>query len=65
MLSTNILSKMITLKFFPPFKLGGVIAEVNLAEHSTVITFSDYHEGAATFLLINHTKSDPVQYNQR
>lgn len=46
-------------------ELGGVIAEVNLAEHSTVITFSDYHEGAATFLLINHTKSDPVQYNQR
>ncbi|NP_001094445.2 intermembrane lipid transfer protein VPS13A [Rattus norvegicus] len=45
-------------------ELGGVIAEVNLAEHSTVITFSDYHEGAATFLLINHTKSDPVQYNQ-
>ncbi|EDM12966.1 rCG47395, isoform CRA_a [Rattus norvegicus] len=45
-------------------QLGGVIAEVNLAEHSTVITFSDYHEGAATFLLINHTKSDPVQYNQ-
>ncbi|XP_031245704.1 vacuolar protein sorting-associated protein 13A isoform X2 [Mastomys coucha] len=45
-------------------ELGGIIAEVNLAEHSTVITFSDYHDGAATFLLINHTKSDPVQYNQ-
>uniref|UniRef100_A0A8C6HGY3 Vacuolar protein sorting 13A n=1 Tax=Mus spicilegus TaxID=10103 RepID=A0A8C6HGY3_MUSSI len=45
-------------------ELGGIIAEVNLAEHSTVITFSDYHDGAATFLLINHTKNDPVQYNQ-
>ncbi|GAB5579713.1 vacuolar protein sorting-associated protein 13A isoform X1 [Prionailurus iriomotensis] len=45
-------------------QLGGVIAEVNLAEHSTVIRFSDYHDGAATFLLINHTKSDIVQYNQ-
>uniref|UniRef100_A0A8C0LLS3 Vacuolar protein sorting 13 homolog A n=1 Tax=Canis lupus dingo TaxID=286419 RepID=A0A8C0LLS3_CANLU len=45
-------------------ELGGIIAEVNLAEHSTVITFSDYHDGAATFLLINHTKSDIVQYNQ-
>ncbi|XP_040305188.1 intermembrane lipid transfer protein VPS13A [Herpailurus yagouaroundi] len=45
-------------------ELGGVIAEVNLAEHSTVIRFSDYHDGAATFLLINHTKSDIVQYNQ-
>uniref|UniRef100_A0A2K6GA73 Vacuolar protein sorting 13 homolog A n=1 Tax=Propithecus coquereli TaxID=379532 RepID=A0A2K6GA73_PROCO len=39
-------------------KLGGIIAEVNLAEHSTVITFSDYHDGAATFLLINHTRND-------
>uniref|UniRef100_A0A8C5VNQ9 Vacuolar protein sorting 13 homolog A n=1 Tax=Microcebus murinus TaxID=30608 RepID=A0A8C5VNQ9_MICMU len=45
-------------------KLGGIIAEVNLAEHSTVITFSDYHDGAATFLLINHTKNDLVQYKQ-
>ncbi|XP_051002167.1 intermembrane lipid transfer protein VPS13A [Acomys russatus] len=45
-------------------ELGGIIAEVNMAEHSTVITFSNYHDGAATFLLINHTKSDPVQYKQ-
>lgn len=45
-------------------ELGGIIAEVNLAEHSTVITFSDYHDGAATFLLINHTKNDLVQYKQ-
>ncbi|KAM7329987.1 hypothetical protein ACRRTK_011600 [Alexandromys fortis] len=46
------------------YQLGGIIAEVNLAEHSTVITFSDYHDGAATFLLINHTKNDLVQYKQ-
>uniref|UniRef100_H0X048 Vacuolar protein sorting 13 homolog A n=2 Tax=Otolemur garnettii TaxID=30611 RepID=H0X048_OTOGA len=45
-------------------ELGGIIAEVNLAEHSTVITFSDYHDGAATFLLINHTRNDLVQYMQ-
>ncbi|XP_004383340.1 intermembrane lipid transfer protein VPS13A isoform X1 [Trichechus manatus latirostris] len=45
-------------------ELGGIIAEVNLAEHSTVITFSDYHDGAATFLLINHTKDDLVEYKQ-
>uniref|UniRef100_A0A8C5ZJ41 Vacuolar protein sorting 13 homolog A n=1 Tax=Marmota marmota marmota TaxID=9994 RepID=A0A8C5ZJ41_MARMA len=45
-------------------ELGGIIAEVNLAEHSTIITFSDYHDGAATFLLINHTKNDLVQYQQ-
>ncbi|XP_039701227.1 intermembrane lipid transfer protein VPS13A isoform X3 [Pteropus medius] len=45
-------------------ELGGIIAEVNLAEHSTVITFSDYHDGAATFLLINHTKNDIIEYKQ-
>ncbi|XP_012892518.1 PREDICTED: vacuolar protein sorting-associated protein 13A-like, partial [Dipodomys ordii] len=45
-------------------ELGGIIAEVNLAEHSTVVTFSDYHDGAATFLLINHTRNDVVQYRQ-
>uniref|UniRef100_A0A671EWW7 Vacuolar protein sorting 13 homolog A n=1 Tax=Rhinolophus ferrumequinum TaxID=59479 RepID=A0A671EWW7_RHIFE len=45
-------------------ELGGIIAVVNLAEHSTVITFSDYHDGAATFLLINHTKNDIVEYKQ-
>ncbi|KAM6169962.1 intermembrane lipid transfer protein VPS13A [Rhynchocyon petersi] len=45
-------------------ELGGIIAEVHLAEHSTVITFSDYHDGAATFLLINHTKDELVEYKQ-
>ncbi|KAM8801927.1 intermembrane lipid transfer protein VPS13A isoform 1-T1 [Rhynchonycteris naso] len=45
-------------------QLGGVIAEVSLAEHSTAIRFSDYHDGAATFLLINHTKDDIVEYKQ-
>uniref|UniRef100_A0A2K5EP98 Vacuolar protein sorting 13 homolog A n=1 Tax=Aotus nancymaae TaxID=37293 RepID=A0A2K5EP98_AOTNA len=45
-------------------ELGGIIAEVNLAEHSTVITFLDYHDGAATFLLINHTKNELIQYHQ-
>ncbi|KAM7093260.1 intermembrane lipid transfer protein VPS13A isoform 6-T6 [Molossus nigricans] len=45
-------------------ELGGIIAEVNLAEHSTVIRFSDYHDGAATFLLINHTTNDIVEYKQ-
>ncbi|KAG8519832.1 Vacuolar protein sorting-associated protein 13A, partial [Galemys pyrenaicus] len=45
-------------------ELGGIIAEVNLAEHSTVIKFSDYHDGAATFLLINHTKNEIIHYKQ-
>uniref|UniRef100_A0A8C0XIW0 Vacuolar protein sorting 13 homolog C n=1 Tax=Castor canadensis TaxID=51338 RepID=A0A8C0XIW0_CASCN len=28
---------------------GGILVDVNTAEHSTVITFSDYHEGSAPF----------------
>uniref|UniRef100_A0A4W3I075 Vacuolar protein sorting 13 homolog A n=1 Tax=Callorhinchus milii TaxID=7868 RepID=A0A4W3I075_CALMI len=43
---------------------GGIIVDVHLAEHSTVITFSDYHEGAATFLIINHTSTETIEYHQ-
>lgn len=39
--------------------------DVNLTEHSTVITFSDYHDGAAPFLLINHTEEEIIEYGQR
>ena len=39
--------------------------DVNLTEHSTVITFSNYHDGAAPFLLINHTKEEIIEYGQR
>ncbi|XP_074850841.1 intermembrane lipid transfer protein VPS13A isoform X2 [Carettochelys insculpta] len=45
-------------------KLGGIIVDVNLTEHSTVITLSDYHDGAAPFLLINHTKEEVIEYGQ-
>ncbi|TRY91754.1 hypothetical protein DNTS_026184, partial [Danionella cerebrum] len=45
-------------------RLGGIIIEVNLMEHSTVICFSDYHDGAAPFLLINHTREETLQYHQ-
>ncbi|KAJ1206563.1 hypothetical protein NDU88_001966 [Pleurodeles waltl] len=45
-------------------KLGGILVDVNLAEHSTVITFSDYYPGAAPFLLINHTKEEIVEFKQ-
>uniref|UniRef100_A0A4W3I3M5 Vacuolar protein sorting 13 homolog A n=1 Tax=Callorhinchus milii TaxID=7868 RepID=A0A4W3I3M5_CALMI len=45
-------------------KFGGIIVDVHLAEHSTVITFSDYHEGAATFLIINHTSTETIEYHQ-
>uniref|UniRef100_A0A674HRN0 Vacuolar protein sorting 13 homolog A n=1 Tax=Taeniopygia guttata TaxID=59729 RepID=A0A674HRN0_TAEGU len=45
-------------------KLGGIAVDVNLTEHSTVITFSNYHDGAAPFLLINHTKEEIIEYGQ-
>uniref|UniRef100_A0A8B9CKP7 Vacuolar protein sorting 13 homolog A n=1 Tax=Anser brachyrhynchus TaxID=132585 RepID=A0A8B9CKP7_9AVES len=45
-------------------KLGGIIVDVNLTEHSTVITFSNYHDGAAPFLLINHTEEEIIEYGQ-
>ncbi|XP_068961725.1 intermembrane lipid transfer protein VPS13A isoform X2 [Petaurus breviceps papuanus] len=45
-------------------KLGGIIVQVNIAEHSIIITFMDYHDGSATFLLINHTKDEIVEYKQ-
>ncbi|NXU47151.1 VP13A protein, partial [Turnix velox] len=45
-------------------KLGGITVDVNLSEHSTVITFSNYHDGAAPFLLINHTREEIIEYGQ-
>ncbi|XP_043819430.1 vacuolar protein sorting-associated protein 13A isoform X1 [Dromiciops gliroides] len=45
-------------------ELGGIIVQVHMAEHSTIITFMDYHDGSATFLLINHTKDEMVEYKQ-
>ncbi|KAJ8413943.1 hypothetical protein AAFF_G00065410 [Aldrovandia affinis] len=44
--------------------LGGIIVDVNMMEHSTVIRFSDYHEGAAPFLIINHTKDQTLEFHQ-
>ncbi|XP_069786597.1 intermembrane lipid transfer protein VPS13A isoform X2 [Narcine bancroftii] len=45
-------------------KFGGIIVDVHLAEHSTLVTFKDYHEGAAPFLIINHTDSSTIEYHQ-
>ncbi|MBN3297858.1 VP13A protein, partial [Amia calva] len=45
-------------------KVGGVIVDVNLTEHSTTIRFSDYHDGAAPFLIINHTKDEVLEFYQ-
>uniref|UniRef100_A0A8C5MNH3 Vacuolar protein sorting 13 homolog A n=1 Tax=Leptobrachium leishanense TaxID=445787 RepID=A0A8C5MNH3_9ANUR len=45
-------------------KLGALLADVTLREHSTVVTFSNYHKGAAPFLLINHTNSETIEFFQ-
>ncbi|XP_060787336.1 vacuolar protein sorting-associated protein 13A isoform X2 [Neoarius graeffei] len=44
--------------------LGGIIVDVNVTEHSAVIRFSDYHDGAAPFLIINHTKDNTLEFHQ-
>ncbi|XP_067454112.1 intermembrane lipid transfer protein VPS13C isoform X1 [Thunnus thynnus] len=43
---------------------GGIIVDVNIADHSTVISFSDYYEGAAPALLLNHTPWVTISYRQ-
>ncbi|XP_062998550.1 intermembrane lipid transfer protein VPS13C isoform X2 [Elgaria multicarinata webbii] len=42
----------------------GILVDVNVSEHSTVITFSNYHEGAAPALIINHTPWVALKYKQ-
>ncbi|KAM4575849.1 intermembrane lipid transfer protein VPS13A isoform 2-T2 [Odontesthes bonariensis] len=44
--------------------VGGLIVDVNLSEHSATIRFSEYHDGAAPFLIINHTKDQILQFHQ-
>ncbi|TNN62598.1 Vacuolar protein sorting-associated protein 13A [Liparis tanakae] len=44
--------------------VGGIAVDVNLSEHSATIRFSEYHEGAAPFLIINHTKDQTLQLYQ-
>ncbi|KAM9860925.1 intermembrane lipid transfer protein VPS13C [Aulostomus maculatus] len=43
---------------------GGIIVEVNMSDHSTVISFSDYYDGAAPALLLNHTPWVTISYRQ-
>uniref|UniRef100_A0A7N6B5Q5 Vacuolar protein sorting 13 homolog A n=1 Tax=Anabas testudineus TaxID=64144 RepID=A0A7N6B5Q5_ANATE len=42
--------------------MGGIIVDVNLSEHSATIRFSEYHDGAAPFFIINHTKNQTLQF---
>ncbi|XP_059386006.1 intermembrane lipid transfer protein VPS13C isoform X3 [Carassius carassius] len=44
---------------------GGVIVDVNLSDHSTVISFTDYYDGSAPALVINHTAAAIVSFLQR
>ncbi|KAM6931036.1 intermembrane lipid transfer protein VPS13A [Xenentodon cancila] len=44
--------------------VGGIIVDVNLSEHSATIKFSEYHDGAAPFLIINHTKEQTLLFYQ-
>ncbi|XP_048360331.1 intermembrane lipid transfer protein VPS13A [Sphaerodactylus townsendi] len=44
-------------------QLGGITVDITLSDHSTSITFSDYHDGAAPFLIINHTR-EMIEYGQ-
>uniref|UniRef100_A0A4W6CNZ5 Vacuolar protein sorting 13 homolog C n=1 Tax=Lates calcarifer TaxID=8187 RepID=A0A4W6CNZ5_LATCA len=43
---------------------GGIIVDVNISDHSTVISFSDYYDGAAPALLLNHTPWVTISYRQ-
>ncbi|XP_068617083.1 intermembrane lipid transfer protein VPS13C [Brachionichthys hirsutus] len=43
---------------------GGIIVDVNVSGLSTVVGFSDYYEGAAPALLLNHTPWVTVSYRQ-
>uniref|UniRef100_A0A8C2WAP9 Vacuolar protein sorting 13 homolog A n=1 Tax=Cyclopterus lumpus TaxID=8103 RepID=A0A8C2WAP9_CYCLU len=45
-------------------QVGGIAVNVNLSEHSATIRFSEYHDGAAPFLIINHTK-DQTLHSQK
>ncbi|XP_029943561.1 vacuolar protein sorting-associated protein 13C [Salarias fasciatus] len=43
---------------------GGLLVDVNVSDHSTVIRLSDYYDGAAPALLINHTAWTSLRYSQ-
>ncbi|XP_068438571.1 intermembrane lipid transfer protein VPS13C isoform X2 [Clinocottus analis] len=43
---------------------GGIIVDVNMSDLSTVVSFTDYYEGAAPALLLNHTPWVTISYRQ-
>ncbi|KAM9329208.1 intermembrane lipid transfer protein VPS13A [Gastrophryne carolinensis] len=45
-------------------KFGGMLVDVTLRDHSTVVTFSDYFVGSAPFLIVNDTNSEIIEFGQ-
>ncbi|XP_077419043.1 intermembrane lipid transfer protein VPS13C isoform X3 [Vanacampus margaritifer] len=43
---------------------GGIMVDVNVSDHSSVIGFADYYDGAAPALLVNHTPWVDISYKQ-
>ncbi|KAK6294022.1 hypothetical protein J4Q44_G00348520 [Coregonus suidteri] len=43
---------------------GGVVVDVNISDNSTVISFTDYYDGAAPALVVNHTPWVTITYRQ-
>ena len=39
--------------------------DVNIADHSAVISFNDYYDGASPALVVNHTPWLSIGYKQR
>ncbi|XP_077120280.1 intermembrane lipid transfer protein VPS13C isoform X1 [Ranitomeya variabilis] len=42
----------------------GLLVDVSISDHSIVIKFSDYYEGAAPALIMNHTPRSKLTYSQ-
>ncbi|KAM4036143.1 intermembrane lipid transfer protein VPS13C isoform 3-T3 [Anomaloglossus baeobatrachus] len=42
----------------------GLLVDISISDHSIVIKFSDYYEGAAPALIMNHTPRSQLTYSQ-
>ncbi|XP_043958536.1 vacuolar protein sorting-associated protein 13C isoform X2 [Gambusia affinis] len=43
---------------------GGIMVDINVSNHATIISFNEYYDGAAPALLINHTPWATISYRQ-
>lgn len=50
---------------FVCLQCGGIIVDVSVSDHSTVVSFNNYYEGAAPALMVNHTPWVTIKYRQR